>query len=88
MKFILTADRELYERLRSLKETQAKLTNEPVSFTDVIEQAVFLLHQINSLLEQDYKLVIIDPDGKEHFIRKKKYDTGKDEGSDREDFEG
>jgi len=94
MRFVLTADKELYDQLVKLKETHAQNGTE-LTLTEIVEEAVFFLHQINELMANGYKLAIIDPKGKKHYISSKKKKDKKnddeprtDEGSNPEDSQG
>lgn len=89
MRFTFTADKELYNQLIKIQDSH-KENGRDISLKDVVEEAVFFLHQINELLNSGYKLSLVDPKGKKHLIsrRKKQDDTGKDEGSGPENPQG
>lgn len=93
MRFVMVADKEFYDQLKKLKDTHEENGNK-MTLNEVVEEAVFFLHQINELMSNGYKIAIVDPKGKKHYITKhkkgKKQDDEPrtDEGSNPEDFKG
>lgn len=69
MRFIFTADKDVLEQLSSL-QVGHKADGEVVSKAEVLLDAVQMLYQIDTLLSNGYKLAIIDPKGKKHYLRK------------------
>lgn len=71
MRFKFTADRILLDQLQALQEVQHN-EGEAVSKSDVVVDAVQMLFQIDTLLGEGYQFAIIDPDGKQHILRRGK----------------
>lgn len=88
----MTADKDFYDTLLKLQKSHKDNGNEEFTLAEVVEESVFFLNQINTLLTNGYKIAIVDPKGKKHTISKKrrkdKDEPGTNEGSGREGFEG
>ncbi len=70
MRFNFSADKEFWDQVSFLQKNHR--VDKTISGKEVVLEAIQMLFQINVLLENGYKISIVDPKGKKHLLGKNK----------------
>lgn len=70
MRFKFTGDKKLLNQIKYLKKYVSP--GQKITMSEVVIDSIQLFYQLNVLMDQGYKIAIIDKNGKKHFIRKKR----------------